>query len=134
MHPSLRSVDGRDQETAVHARPLRYRRTRGRSTRRDRRETTGRAVDEPARVVCQTCRSVALGPWTRRAQRRLLLGRWRAGRAYQRGPGDPRGEDLGDESAQRPSQDAYALELERLDHSPGVVGELGDIEGRSVIR
>src|SRR5207247_5619477 len=37
------------------------------------------------------------------------------------------GEDLGDESAQRPSQDAYALELERLDHSPGVVGELGDI-------
>src|SRR5207249_4487025 len=44
------------------------------------------------------------------------------------------GEDLGDESAQRPSQDAYALELERLDHSPGVVGELGDIEGCSVIR
>src|SRR2546430_2069308 len=44
------------------------------------------------------------------------------------------GEDLGDESAQRPSQNAYALELERLDHSPGVVGELGDIEGRSVIR
>ena len=43
-------------------------------------------------------------------------------------------EDLGDESAQRPSQDAYALELERLNHSPSVVGELGDIEGRFAIR
>jgi hypothetical protein len=41
---------------------------------------------------------------------------------------------LGDESAQRPPHHARTLEAERLDHSQGVVGELVDIEWRSIIR
>jgi hypothetical protein len=41
---------------------------------------------------------------------------------------------LRDESAHRPSQDVCALEAQHIDHARAIIGELADIEGRSVIR
>ena len=43
------------------------------------------------------------------------------------------GECLRDESAHRPSEHAYSLELERLDHPRRVAGEFGDVEWRSIV-
>src|SRR5437762_4573240 len=43
------------------------------------------------------------------------------------------GECLRDESAHRPSEHAYSLELERLDHPRRVAGEFGDVELRSIV-